>query len=154
MAKGSSLGNPAGFMGDFARQGMSGRKALEAFRAAGGRMGNQAFRAGYDSVRQALANNPHVTSLPGGVVPGDEHFSAWKAGRPGRYAYGVDVHVFDQNIGGVIRTPWTIMSDIPLTIDEATQMALDEVDEGIAEGDNYAGQRTTGATIRGLYRTV
>lgn len=150
----SNIGNPAGYFGDFIRRGLSMRQGIREFRAAGGRMGNEAFRSTWRSVQDSLIQHPTVSSLPGAAVPGQQHYSAWQAGREGRFGHQVNLHVFDQQIGGVIQRDWMVMSDRPMTPDEATQFALDEFNDAIEDNPVYGRQRATAATLTGLYRTV
>lgn len=154
MAAKPNAGNIDGFMGKWIRGGLSGRKALEAFRNAGGRMADATFRQHYTSVRNDMLNHPTVTSLPGHRIPNQGYFNPWSAGQSGRFAYQHKVRIWDSGIQSVVNRDWTTMHDRPVSINKAIQQAIDEVNAGIEGSEKYKTQRVLGTTVVDLYETV
>src|SRR4051812_42495602 len=134
---GFEWGNLAGFLGDYLRRGLSMRQGIEEFRdrdangVARNPIGNEKFRSTWKSVADSLLMHPTVSSLPGDATPGAQHYSAWSTATPDRFGHQVTLHVWDQQIGGVIQRDWMVMSDFPLSPDDATQFAIDEFNDSV-----------------------
>ena len=150
----SNIGNIAGIMGKYVREGLSARQAVARFREAGGRISNQAFRSGYAQVRDSLLANPTAATLPGHLRPGLEHFSEWQTNTPGQYAYQVELAVWDKNAQIGFTREWTIMSDEIISPANAIRQASEQAEQGAEESELYKGQQVVGGTLAGLYVTT
>lgn len=157
MAFSEFIGNPASWIGDMVRRGLSQNKAEDEARLSpdsggmGFRGSHQSFRSTFKSVRDTMAAHPDVSSIPYDSPAPDALYKPWQAGGSGAYVHQVTVHMFDPGIGGTINQQWTIRSDVPLSPAEAAQRAQDEAEEGALEGSGGANQRAMGATLTGLH---
>lgn len=143
-----------GFLREHIRAGESTRAIGRAFRAEGGRMGNDAFRAAVANERQSMLAGPRLADIPTSGVPGRDQFVDWRAGRKDMYVYRLNMDVFDRGIGGIVTQPWIVQSDQPISVQDAIDQAVDDFANGDPENPNYGWGRVTTVTLDQLRYTV
>lgn len=149
---GSNIGSAAGAIREYVRRGLSARKAIQEFRAAGGSMRDSYFRKQYGTIRDAMARSTEISQLPGHRIPGTENFAPWRAGKGGQFAYQVPIMSRDVGTGIITERQWTVMSDRAISINKALRMAQADFDAGVA--DKYSDEVFLSATVTGLYKTI
>lgn len=145
-------GNPAGFIAYHLQIGSSARESLAAWRELGGTSGNQAWYRLVGQVQDTLNRTEQAAALEPGVLPSESDYGEWAAGPGGKYAYQIGVTATDLDTGLDTTSQYTVMSDVPLTPDEATAAAQDEY--GLDENAAKYGQEVTGAFVIHLWKTV
>lgn len=146
------MGNVGGYVERAIREGMSQRRTEELFRQNDIQVSRQTVRDTYKDVRESMLARGDVQGLPYHRIPEMDYFSPWEAGRPGRYAYQVNVRIMDTDTGEIVERPWTVMSDEPISINKAIAMAIDQAEQGIASGQ-YETEVVQSAQIEALYAT-
>lgn len=149
---GANIGNPAGFIAQSIRDGLSGNESLRQFREAGGSMRNEYWRSTFADVRDAMARSESVAGLNPDAIPNAEDYAQWAMGRGGQYATQVNVFMRGKGTGDSGFQPFTYVTDEPHTPGEAEQAAQDELSDPM-NASQY-GDVVTGAVAMNVYATV
>lgn len=146
-------GNLRGLIERGIREGKGADAFYRMAREQGLGVSRAAIREQFSEVRQAMINRGDVAGLPRNRIPGMEHFTPWEAGRAGRYAYQINLTIVDTETGEAVSRPWTIMSDSPISIQNAIGRAIGQAEAGV-EGGNYANEEVRGGELSNLYVTT
>lgn len=149
---GVDIGNPAGFIAQSIRDGLSGNESLRQFREAGGSMRNEYWRSTYADVRDAMARSETVPGLNPDMLPTGEDYASWEMGRGGQYATQVSVFIRQSGTGDTGTRNFTYVTDDPHTPGEAEQAAIDEFTDPINAGPYE--DVVTGALTTNVYATT
>lgn len=149
---GVDIGNPAGFIAQSIRDGLSGNETLRQFREAGGQMRNEYFRSTYANIRDAMARSENVAGLNPDALPTGEDYAEWSMGRGGQYATQVTVFIRQKGTGDTGTRNFTYVTDEPHTPGEAEQAAIDEFTDPINAGPYE--DVVTGSMATNVYQTT
>lgn len=150
----ANIGNPAGLIAAAIRAGTSATKALGEFRGAGGSIRTQSWYRAFGEVRAAIGRHEAISGLDPSLPPDPGMFSQWSAGRPGTFAYQVDVLVRDKGSGVVYRTAYTYLTDQLVPLQSAIDEAIATYTAGAETSGSWDGQQIIGAVPAGLYEMV
>ena len=120
----TEVGNPAGWIANAIREGMSSRAALAEYRNEGFHIGNQRFRAIYNTVNASLDLQQRFIGNDPDAILGRNDLGEWVAGQGGKYAYQAIIYQRDRDTNLVLHTDYTVMSDVPLSMNQALNSAL------------------------------
>lgn len=157
MAFSEFISNPAGWIGDMVRRGLSQNAAESEARrplSEGGmeyRGSHAAFRAAFQDIRADFLNRSALSDLDYEAPIPDLYYKPWNAGGQGAYVHQVTVYQWSPEIGGNINIQWTVRSDTPLSPAEAELRAADEATEGAAWSPGGDNLRVMGAKLTGTY---
>lgn len=146
-------GNIRGLIERGIREGVGADKFYRTAREQGLGISRSSVRQQYNEVRQAMINRGEVAGLPRHRIPDATYFTPWQAGTAGRYAYQLNLTIVDTETGETVARPWTVISDTPISIQNAIGQAIDQANAGI-EGGNYANEEVKGGELSNLYVTV
>lgn len=148
-----NIGNIGGFARRAIEEGVSQREFTQRMRDAGADISRAKIREAFNETRTAMANAGDARGLPGHRIPSSDNFQPWQAGRPGRYAYQLNVRITDTETGESRQQPWMVISDTPISINKAQAIAIEQAEAGITDG-LYENEQVDGARIDNLYQTV
>ena len=154
MARGNPIapGSLIGLIGSILETGVTATAGLREIREQGWGITTQTWYRVWGETAAAYANKGGLAGLdPTGVVPDLMH-TDWAAGTSGRYAYQVSIILDDPESGGMGRAPYTILSDVPLSPEDAIGQATDDFAAAITIGGSGEGQKVHGGVLTGAYR--
>lgn len=151
-AEGVDIGNPAGFIAQSIRNGLSMNQSLREFREAGGAARNEYWRSTYADVRDAMARSENVAGLNPDALPTGEDYAEWAMGRGGQYATQVTVFIRTKGTGDSGTRQFTYLTDEPHTPGEAEQAAIDEFTDPVNAGPYE--DVVSGAMATNVYTTT
>lgn len=123
--EGIDIGNPAGFIADKLREGISANRALQEFQEAGGGMRRQTWYRLFGQVADTIARQPESEALDPSALPDASAYGEWQMGQGGQYATQVNVMFRDAESGVIGTAQYTHVSDQPHTPGEAIDAAID-----------------------------
>lgn len=143
-----------GFLQGSIRAGESMRTSITRFRDAGGRIGNQAFRAAFSLERESMLAGPRLADLPTGTAPDRGMFTDWKAGLPGRKFAEISHDIWDPSIGGFTEQKWRVQMTDDMSIQDAIDVAVDQYETGEGDDGPYKTGRIGRSQLTALRYTV
>jgi hypothetical protein len=149
---GSPQGNPAGFIADAIRGGLSANRSLTNFRAAGGAIRRQTWLNLFGEVRASLGRIGDIAGLDPNVPPPPGAFTDSSWGRDGSYMYRIDVLVRRSGESEFEPRPFWYTSDDLISPWRAIEIGLDAFDAATQVGGSWEDEAVGGAVLVGLNR--
>lgn len=116
------------------------------------KMGNQAFRALYSEMRDAIGNREALAGMDYSRIPDAAAISEWSAGTEGTFTYGVQLGL--REVGGAdvrISHHW-VVTDTLISPDEAMQQAISEAEALSSEHDSFGKVVVLGGVVSSINR--
>ena len=141
--EGTDVGNPSGYIAWTLDVGLSGRAGLAEFRNDGGRITDAVWYRLRGQISDTLMRTDNFLSADPNAVISPAELGEWSAGQGGRFAYQVVIQQVDQDTGLLSAAQYTVLSDDPLSKQEAEAQAM--ADFGDPENEARYGQSVVGA---------
>lgn len=122
--EGTDYGNPSGFIAWTLDVGLSGRQGLAEYRSLGGKIADAQWSRLSGQIADTLARTEGFLSADYNAVLGPADLGEWAAGQGGRFAYQVVIQQVDTETGLLSAAQYTVMSDDPLSKQQAEQQAM------------------------------
>lgn len=134
-----------------AKQGMSGRAGLSAYRESGGRVANQTWFRMVGEARAMLAQRGDEISRPLNRRPTGEEIVTWHTRKKSGFIQQVEVMARDRETGAIIALPYSVKSQTLMS----RQRAIDEALSAFTpEGTDGEKQQILGAIHTGTYQMI
>ena len=144
-------GNPAGFIAHHVSIGTSARGALAEWRDIGGTSGDRKWFQLFGQVTDSIMRSEQNALLDPGAMPSAADYGTWTMGKGGQYATQVSVTFVDADTGLRTSAPYTYVSDVAHTPEEAEAAAM--ADYGADDALERYGQEITGAFTTNVWAT-
>lgn len=126
------------------REGLSANKTLEAYRAAGGRIGRQAWLRLYSQVDRVIQSRKGEATAPLDAVPGQESIRTMASQNATGYMQVVDVRYRIKGTSVIASRSYSVRTDSLITRQEAVNQALDTFNKQ-ENAESYEDMVTLGA---------
>lgn len=131
---------------------MSATASLKAFRAGGGRIGNERWYSLYGDIRAAMGNREQLQGISYGQVPAYDQMTSWAAGTAGQQATFVQTFLQVPGERGTRTSFFIHVTGDPHTPQEAIEAAQRSIAEGQRTGSGPVGEVMLGSVITSVAR--